>query len=85
MCIRDRLCTDADRAIRGLRLLRQLLKPRRTVIAIEDNKERAVSLLTDKLKQQDEVELVVLPTRDVYKRQSCSSPAYNHRAKTAYR
>ena len=24
------LCTDADRAIRGLRLLRQLLKPRRT-------------------------------------------------------
>lgn len=57
------LCTDADRAIRGLRLLRQLLKPRRTVIAIEDNKERAVSILTDKLKQQDEVELVVLPTR----------------------
>ena len=56
------LCTDADRAIRGLRLLRQLLKPRRTVIAIEDNKERAVSILTDKLKQQDEVELVVLPT-----------------------
>jgi len=57
------LYTDADRAIRGLRLLRQLLKPRRTVIAIEDNKERAVSILTDKLKQQDEVELVVLPTR----------------------
>lgn len=57
------LCTDADQAIRGLRLLRQLLKPRRTVIAIEDNKERAVSILTDKLKQQDEVELVVLPTR----------------------
>ena len=56
------LCTDADRAIRGLRLLRQLLKPRRTVIAIEDNKERAVSILTDKLKQQDEGELVVLPT-----------------------
>ena len=33
------------------------------MIAIEDNKERAVSILTDKLKQQDEVELVVLPTR----------------------
>ena len=56
------LCTDADRAIRGVRLLRQL-GPQRPVIAIEDNKERAVSILMDKLKQQDEVELVVLPTR----------------------
>ena len=67
------LCTDADQAIRGLRLLRRLLKPRRTVIAIEDNKERAVSILTDKLKQQDEVELVVLPTRYPQGRRSSSS------------
>ena len=57
------LCTDADRAIRGLRLLRQLLRPVRTVIAIEDNKERAVSILAEKLKSQSDVELAVLPTR----------------------
>lgn len=57
------LCTDADRAIRGLQLLRQLLRPRRTVIAIEDNKERAVSILEEKLRGQREIELAVLPTR----------------------
>ena len=57
------LCTDADRAIRGLRLLRQLLRPKRTVIAIEDNKERAVSILGEKLKDAGDIELAVLPTR----------------------
>ena len=57
------ICSDAGRAIRGLRLLGQILKPRRTVIAIEDNKRRAISVLTGALKDTPEIELAVLPTR----------------------
>ena len=57
------ICTDADRAIRGLLLLRQILRPGRTVIAIEDNKARAIAVLREKLKDVPEIELAVLPTR----------------------
>ena len=57
------LCSDPGGAVRGLGLLRQLLRPRRTVLAIEDNKERAVALLTEALRGQTEIELAVLPTR----------------------
>ena len=52
-----------DEVVEGCRLLEKWLDVKKIIIAIEDNKERAVSILTDKLKQQDEVELVVLPTR----------------------
>ena len=57
------ICTDADRAIRGLEILGRILKPRRTVIAIEDNKARAIAVLKEKLAAKPEVELAVLPTR----------------------
>ena len=57
------ICTDADRAIQGLLLLRQILKPQRTVIAIEDNKAKAIAILKEKLRSVPQVELAVLPTR----------------------
>lgn len=57
------ICTDADRAIRGLLILAQILKPRRTVIAIEDNKAKAIAILQEKLRSVPQVELAVLPTR----------------------
>ncbi len=57
------ICSDADRAIGGLLLLRQILNPARTVIAIEDNKKNAIAALADRLKTRPEIELAVLPTR----------------------
>ena len=57
------ICTDADRAIRGLQLLGQILRPRRMVIAIEDNKAKAIAVLREKLRGAPQVELAVLPTR----------------------
>ena len=57
------ICTDADRAIRGLLILGQILNPRRTVIAIEDNKAKAIAILKEKLRSVPQVELAVLPTR----------------------
>ena len=57
------ICNDADRAIRGLRLLRQILRPKRTVIGIEDNKARAIAVLREKLAGATDIELAVLPTR----------------------
>lgn len=57
------LCTDAAAAVRGLMVLRAILQPQRTVIAIEDNKSAAIEVLKKTLKEFPEVELKVLPTR----------------------
>ena len=49
--------------LRGLALLAQVLKPRRVVIAMEDNKKKAAAVLRERLAKFPDMELKVLPTR----------------------
>ena len=57
------LCTDPGAVIRGLEILRRLLTPKETVIAIEDNKSKAIAVLKEALQAAPEIRLEVLPTR----------------------
>ena len=60
----DALLTTQPRTVlRGLELLRQLLRPKRTVLAVEDNKNTAIEGLRRCMADFPEIELVVLPTR----------------------
>lgn len=56
------LCTYPEQVIRGMEILATALKPRRTVLAVEDNKAEAVEILKKHLAGSD-IELKVLPTR----------------------
>ena len=57
------LCTDPSAVIRGLEILRKILTPKETVIAIEDNKAKAIAVLREALKNHGDIRLEVLPTR----------------------
>lgn len=57
------LRTAPERVLRGMQLMRKVLHPARTVLAIEDNKKEAVALIREKIDQYEGIELVVLPTR----------------------
>lgn len=52
-----------ERVLTALQLLHRLLKPNRTVLAIEDNKANAISSTQKQLSSYSEIELKVLPTR----------------------
>lgn len=52
-----------ERVLTALQLLHRLLKPNRTVLAIEDNKANAISSIQKQLSSYSEIELKVLPTR----------------------
>lgn len=52
-----------ERVLTALQLLHRLLKPNRTVLAIEDNKANAISSIQKQLSSYSEIELRVLPTR----------------------
>lgn len=55
--------TEPGQVVEGLRLLCRVLKPERAVIAVEDNKKRAIAILKDALAKEPQMELRVLPTR----------------------
>ncbi|MEE6031213.1 electron transport complex subunit RsxC [Avibacterium paragallinarum] len=60
----DRLMQDyPDELIEGVRILRYILRPEKVVIAIEDNKPKAVKALKQALKGANDIEIRVIPTK----------------------
>ena len=57
------LRTDAEHVLEGMMILEGLLNPERVVLAVEDNKELAISRIKELLKDFPKVELKVLPTK----------------------
>ena len=57
------LCTYPEQVILGMKLLMKVLNPKRAVIAVEDNKQEAIRIMREKLKEEPSIELAVLPTR----------------------
>ncbi|MBD8512331.1 electron transport complex subunit RsxC [Photobacterium sp. CAU 1568] len=60
----DRLMQDyADEIVEGIRIISYILKPKMTVIGIEDNKPEAIAALTQSVKEQDSILIRVIPTK----------------------
>ncbi len=57
------LRTTPKQVLEGMQILRQILKPNRTVLAVEDNKAAAIEKLRGMLKDYPGIGLAVLPTR----------------------
>ncbi len=57
------LRSTPEQVLRGMQILAGILKPERTVLAVEDNKAAVIEKLRPMLPQFAPVELVVLPTR----------------------
>ena len=55
-------CTP-EQVLEGMLILRSLLNPRRTVLAVEDNKTEAIAELQKLLPVYPDIELAILPTR----------------------
>ena len=56
------LRTEPEHVLEGMMILRQILKPERVVLAIEDNKAEAIKKAKALLKDYAGIEVVVLPT-----------------------
>ena len=57
------LRTNPDHVLRGMRILNQVLQPKRVVLAVEDNKQAAIEMIKKHMPDFPEIELKVLPTR----------------------
>ena len=57
------LRTDPEHVLEGMLILRQVLKPNRVVLAVEDNKAEAIEKVNGILKDYPGIELAVLATR----------------------
>ena len=57
------LRTAPSQVLEGMEILRQVLKPNRTVLAVEDNKAAAIERIKGMLKDYPGIGLAVLPTR----------------------
>lgn len=57
------LRSDPVRVLKGLQLMQKVLRPERTVLAVEDNKQDAITVLREAMVAFADIELVVLPTR----------------------
>lgn len=57
------LRTDATQTLEGIRILSRVLSPKRTILAIEDNKKEAIDKLHSLSKNYPEIEIAVLPTK----------------------
>ncbi|MDO4488536.1 MAG: electron transport complex subunit RsxC [Eubacteriales bacterium] len=57
------LRTNPEKVLGGLKLIAEILRPKRIVIAVEDNKKEAIDVLRGELKNYPMIELSVLPTR----------------------
>ena len=57
------LRTSPEQVLEGMLILRRLLNPQRTVLAVEDNKTEAIAELRKLLPGYSDIELAILPTR----------------------
>ncbi len=57
------LRTQPQRVLEGMRIMKRVLHPNRLVLAVEDNKAKAIEIIKALQKDFPEVELAVLPTR----------------------
>ena len=57
------LRTEPEHVLEGMLILKQVLKPNRVVLAVEDNKAEAIAKVNSILKDYPGIELAVLPTR----------------------
>ncbi len=57
------LRTSPEHVLNGMNILRQVLRPERTVLAVEDNKREAIEKVHSLQKKYPDIEIVVLPTR----------------------
>ena len=57
------LRTNPRQVLQGMQILAQVLEPERVVLAVEDNKQKALEILKPLLKEFPNIELKVLPTR----------------------
>jgi len=57
------LRTNPEQVLEGMMILRAILKPERTVLAVEDNKQVAIGKLQALSEKFPEIEICVLPTR----------------------
>lgn len=57
------LRTQPERVLEGMRIMKRILNPDRLVLAVEDNKAKAIEILKGYQKDYPEVEIAVLPTR----------------------
>ena len=56
------LCTAAEHVLEGMQILKQILKPKRVVLAIEDNKVEAINRVKSLETKYTDIEILVLPT-----------------------
>lgn len=52
-----------QQVLEGMRIICQILQPKRVVLAVEANKKSAIEVLKKELAGEEKIELVVLPTR----------------------
>lgn len=57
------LRTNPRQVLQGMEILAKVLAPERVVLAVEDNKSRAIEILKTLLEEHPQIELVILPTR----------------------
>ncbi len=57
------LRTNPQQVIEGMKIIAQVVDPKRMVLAIEDNKKEAIEVLKKLLSKEKQIELLVLPTR----------------------
>jgi len=57
------LRTDPEQVLEGMTILKEILHPQRTVLAVEDNKAEAIEKVKALLPQYPGIEIAVLPTR----------------------
>ncbi len=57
------LRTSIEQVLEGMKIIAQVLRPERIVLAVEDNKKEAVEVLKKQLSGNDKIELMILPTR----------------------
>ncbi|KMV28387.1 electron transporter RnfC, partial [Photobacterium swingsii] len=60
----DRLMQDyAEEVIEGIRILQHIVKPKLTIIGIEDNKPDAIRILEQHVSEDDQILIRVIPTK----------------------
>ena len=57
------LRTMPERVLEGMMIMKRVLNPKRVVLAVEDNKAKAIEIIKGLQKEYPEIELAVLPTR----------------------
>ena len=57
------LRTQPERVLEGMMIMKRILDPKRLVLAVEDNKAKAIEIIRSMQKDYPDIELAVLPTR----------------------